>query len=124
MKEILAVVRMNMMNQTKRALTDAGVSAFFAHEASGRGKGLVDPKLVEGARDGYEEAAELLSGNGRLFPKRVVSVVVPDDMVQDVVDAVIAANQTGRPGDGKIFVLPVSDAVRVRTAETGAKSIS
>jgi nitrogen regulatory protein PII 2 len=50
--------------------------------------------------------------------------VVPDDLVEDVVEAVIAANKTGKPGDGKIFVLPVGDAVRVRTAETGAKAIA
>ena len=123
MKEIMAVIRMNMMNQTKQALTDAGISAFFAREAQGRGKGLVNPALLEGAGKGYEEAAALLGEKGRLYPKRVVSVVVGDDDVPTVIDAIIAANKTGKPGDGKIFVLPVSDAVRVRTAEKGAKAI-
>ena len=47
MKEVIAVVRMNMMNQTKKALTDAGVDAFFAHEANGRGKGFVLVKLAQ-----------------------------------------------------------------------------
>ena len=123
MKEIMAVIRMNMMNQTKQALTEAGISAFFAREAQGRGKGLVNPALLEGAGKGYEEAAALLGEKGRLYPKRVVSVVVGDDDVPTVIDAIIAANKTGKPGDGKIFVLPVSDAVRVRTAEKGAKAI-
>ena len=123
MKEIMAVIRMNMMNQTKRALTDAGISAFCAREAQGRGKGLVNPALLEGAGKGYEEAAALLGEKGRLYPKRVVSVVVGDDDVPTVIDAIIAVNKTGQAGDGKIFVLPVSDAVRVRTAEKGAKAI-
>lgn len=123
MKEIIAVVRMNMMNQTKRALTAAGVDAFFAHEAQGRGQGFVNPALVAGATKGYEEAAALLGEKGKLYPKRMVTVVVKDDQVPGVVAAIIAANQTGKPGDGKIFVLPVADAVRVRTGEAGLKSI-
>jgi nitrogen regulatory protein PII 2 len=123
MKEIMAVIRMNMMNQTKQALTDAGIAAFFAREAQGRGKGLVNPALLEGAGQGYEEAAALLGEKGRLYPKRVVTVVVNDDDVETVISALIAANQTGKPGDGKIFVMPVSDAVRVRTSEKGTKAI-
>ncbi len=124
MKEIMAVIRMPKMNTTKKALTDAGVDAFFAYEAQGRGKGLVNTALVEGAAQGYEEAAVLLGEKGRLYPKRVISVVVEDGDVDEVVETIIKCNQTGAPGDGKIFVLPVSDAVRVRTAETGAKAIA
>ncbi|KAB2888971.1 MAG: P-II family nitrogen regulator [Desulfobulbaceae bacterium] len=124
MKEIIAVVRMNMMNRTKQALTDAGIDAFFAHEAQGRGKGFVNPAVLEGAGQGYEEAASLLGEKGKLYPKRMVSVITRDDMIDDVVQAIIEANRTGKPGDGKIFVLPISDSVRVRTGETGEKSIA
>jgi nitrogen regulatory protein PII 2 len=124
MKEVIAVVRINMMNQTKQALTDCGVDAFFAHEAQGRGKGFVNPKVLDGARDGYEEAASLLGAKGQLYPKRMVTAVVPDKKVGDVVRAIIDANQTGKAGDGKIFVLPLADAVRVRTGEKGAKAIA
>jgi nitrogen regulatory protein PII 2 len=124
MKEIIAVVRMNMMNRTKQALTDAGIDAFFAHEAQGRGKGFVNPAVLEGASQGYEEAASLLGEKGKLYPKRMVSVITRDDMIDEVVQAIIEANRTGKPGDGKIFVLPVSDSVRVRTGETGEKSIA
>lgn len=123
MKEVVAVVRMNMMNRTKQALTEAGVSAFFAHEALGRGKGLVSPLVLQGAAQGREEALTILGEKDKLYPKRMVAVVVPDREVEDVVQAIIAANQTGQPGDGKIFVLPVADAIRVRTAEAGEKSI-
>lgn len=124
MKEIIAVVRMNMMNRTKKALTEAGVDAFFAHEAQGRGKGFANPLVLEGAEQGYEEAAALLGEKGKLYPKRMVTVVVPDDEVDDVIEAIIETNRTGKPGDGKIFVLPVTGAVRVRTGETGAASIA
>ncbi len=124
MKEVIAVVRMNMMNKTKAALTEAGVDAFFAHEAQGRGKGFINANVVEGVESGFEEAAEVLGEKGKLYPKRMVTVVVADDLVEDVVEAIIEVNRTGKPGDGKVFVLPVGDAVRVRTAESGAKAIA
>ena len=124
MKEVIAIVRMNMMNQTKKALTEAGVAAFFAHEANGRGVGFINTHILAGAEDGYEEAASLLGDKGKLYPKRVVTIVVEDDVVDSVVEAIISVNKTGKPGDGKIFVLPLEDAVRVRTGETGARSIA
>jgi len=123
MKEVIAVVRMNKMNQTKQALTDAGIAAFFAHEAWGRGKGLVNVAVAAGAAQGYQEAAEVLGNKGKLFAKRMVTVVVPDEKVATVVEAISAANKTGNAGDGKIFVLPVADSIRVRTGETGACAI-
>ena len=124
MKEVIAIVRMNMMNQTKKALTEAGVAAFFAHEANGRGVGFINTHILAGAEDGYEEAASLLGEKGKLYPKRVVTIVVEDDVVDTVVEAIISVNKTGKPGDGRIFVLPLKDAVRVRTGETGARSIA
>ena len=123
MKEVVAVVRINMMNQTKQALTDCGVDAFFAHEAHGRGRGFVNPQIPEGVEQGYEEAAALLGEKGKLYPKRLLTAVVEDSMVECVVDTIINTNQTGKPGDGKIFILPLLDAVRVRTGETGEKAI-
>jgi len=123
MKEVVAVVRMNMMNRTKQALTDAGIDGYFAHEVLGRGVGLANPHVLEGAASGYEEAVALLGERGKLYPKRMITVVVPDKDVKAVVKTLIEVNQTGKPGDGKIFVLPVGDAVRVRTAESGEKSI-
>jgi nitrogen regulatory protein PII 2 len=123
MKEVIAVVRMNMMNKTKAALTEAGINAFFAHEAQGRGVGFVNSKLIKGAEQGYEEAAALLGEKGNLYPKRMVTIVVNDDQIDDVIEALITTNQTGRAGDGKIFVMPIADSVRVRTGETGTKSI-
>ena len=123
MKELIAVVRINMMNQTKKALSDAGIAAFFAHECQGRGKGFVNPKILEGVDKGYEEAASVLGEKGKLYPKRLVTAVVEDSQVDDVVKAIIAINKTGKPGDGKVFVLPVADAIRVRTGEKGEIAI-
>jgi nitrogen regulatory protein PII 2 len=112
-----------MMNQTKQALTDCGIDAFFAHEAQGRGKGFASREVLEGARQGYEEAAALLGEKGKLYPKRIVTIVVKDTQVGCVVETIISTNQTGLPGDGKVYVLPVTDAVRMRTGEIGEKAI-
>ena len=56
MKEVMAVIRMNKMNQTKQALADAGIASFTARKVMGRGKGKVDYLLLKGAEAGYEEA--------------------------------------------------------------------
>ena len=119
MKEVMAVVRMNKINQTKRALADAGISSMHAKDCLGRGKGLVDFNVLHGAEAGYEEAISQLGNSQRLIPKRMISVIVPDKLVKRVVDTIITVNQTGKSGDGKIFVLPVMESIRIRTGETG-----
>ncbi|MGA2091448.1 MAG: P-II family nitrogen regulator [Endomicrobiales bacterium] len=120
MKEVMAVIRMNMINKTKEALSDAGISSFTATgRVLGRGKGKVDLSLVKGAESGSDEAIAQLGNGPKLFPKRMILVVVPDGLVQTVVDTVISVNKTGNAGDGKIFILPVKDAVRIRTGEYG-----
>jgi nitrogen regulatory protein PII 2 len=123
MKEIMAIIRMNMMNKTKAALIEAGIPSMTARDVLGRGKGLVDFKLLEGAEKGYEEAISQLGQTQRLIPKRMLSIVVPDKLVPKVVKLIIKVNQTKKSGDGKIFVMPISDAARVRTGEAGAKAI-
>jgi nitrogen regulatory protein PII 2 len=120
MKEVMAIVRMNMMNKTKRALSDAGISSMTAKEVLGRGKGLVDTTLLEGAEKGYEEAIVQLGSSQRLIPKRLLLVVVPDNLVGMTVRTIMEVNQTGKSGDGKIFVMPALDSVSVRTGECGA----
>jgi nitrogen regulatory protein PII 2 len=121
MKEVMAVIRLNMINNTKKALIETGVSSMTASEALGRGKGLVDMTLLKGAEQGYEEAIVQLGQTGRLFPKRVISIVVPDKLVSKTVDTIIEANQTGKSGDGVVWVLPTMDALSVRTSENGDK---
>jgi len=119
MKEILAIVRLNMMNQTKRALAEVGLPSITGRDALGRGKGLVDLQVLKGAERGYEEAISQLGQSQRLIPKRAVIIVVPDELVDKTVKTIIAVNQTGKPGDGMIFVTPCMDAIRVRTGEHG-----
>ena len=119
MKEVMAIIRMNMMNKTKRALSDAGISSLTARDALGRGKGLVDMTLLKGAEQGYEEAISQLGQSQRLIPKRIFFIVVKEKMVKKTVQTIIKVNQTGKSGDGKIFVMPVSDSARVRTGEKG-----
>jgi nitrogen regulatory protein PII 2 len=90
-----------------------------AKDVLGRGKGLVDYKLLEGAEKGYEEAVAQLGQSQRLIPKRLLVLVVPEKLVQKTVQTIIKTNQTGKSGDGKIFVMPVSNSVSVRTGEGG-----
>jgi nitrogen regulatory protein PII 2 len=119
MKEVMAVIRMNKINDTKRALNEAGISSFTATgRVQGRGKGLVDYRILHGAEEGAEEAIDQLGQGPRLVPKRLITVVVSDDWVEKTVDTIIKTNQTGNSGDGKIFILPILEATRVRTGET------
>jgi len=119
MKEVMAIVRMNKMNATKKALADAGINSMTAKDVLGRGKGLVDFGVLHGAEKGYEEAIAHLGETQRLIPKRMVTVIVPESQVPRVVQAVMSVNTTGKSGDGKIFVLPVTEAWQVRTGKTG-----
>jgi len=119
MREVMAIIRMNMMNKTKQALSDAGISSMTAKDVLGRGKGLVDYHLLEGAEKGYEEAISQLGQSQRLIPKRLLLMVVPEKLVQKTVKTIVAINQTGKSGDGKIFVMPVYGSVSVRTGEGG-----
>ncbi|MDA3901416.1 MAG: P-II family nitrogen regulator [Spirochaetes bacterium] len=120
MKEVMAIIRMNKINETKRALSKAGISSFTATgKVLGRGKGLVDFSLLEGAKNGYQEAIAQLGQGPRMIPKRLLTVVVPDSKVEITVKTIIQTNQTGKSGDGKIFVLPITDAFKVRTQESG-----
>jgi nitrogen regulatory protein PII 2 len=119
MKEVLAIIRMNKMNQTKNALLEADLPSFTARKVMGRGKGKVDYLLLKGAEEGYDEAINQLGPGPKLIPKRMLTLVVPDTLVEKAVQTIIDVNRAGSPGDGKIFVLPVQEAIRVRTGETG-----
>ena len=117
MKEVLAVIRMNKMNETKQALADVGVASFTARKVMGRGRGKVDYRLLKGAEEGHDEAISQLAAGPKMIPKRMIFVVVPDERVSLVVKTLIQVNRTDHPGDGKVFVMPVKEAIRVRTDE-------
>ena len=136
MKEIIAVVRMNRTNATKKALIESGAAGFTATKVLGRGR-LVEDKSVIAERkanmmemaigDDVKEAEELIDGfldGQRLFPRRMFQIIAKDDEVEAIVQAIIKANRTdNKVGDGKILVLPVADAIRVRTAERGESAL-
>jgi nitrogen regulatory protein PII 2 len=125
MKHVIAIIRMNMMNATKQALIDAGFPAFTVRKVVGRGRGNVDYRVVQGAEAGAPEAIARLRDDGpMLVPKRMMSLAVPDKAVPKLIEAVLRVNRTGKRGDGKIFVLPLEDAIRIRTGEHSTAAIS
>lgn len=127
MKEVIAIIRADMINKTKEALLQEGFPALNCRKVLGRGKKKVDFSIIENMVEISDIAspviAEAISEGHRLIPKRMVSLVVKDDDVSRVVEAVISVNSKGKPGDGKIFVVPVTEVIRVRTGETGAEAI-
>jgi nitrogen regulatory protein PII 2 len=138
MKEILAVVRMKKTGVTKKALVAAGVAGFTAVKVSGRGRLITDPariaecreKLITmgtdefgGAVDTDQLVTSFLDGS-RFFPRRLFTILAHDDDVPRIIEAIISANRTEHGiGDGTIFVMPILDAVRVRTGESGEAAI-
>ncbi|WP_070000133.1 P-II family nitrogen regulator [Cellulosilyticum sp. I15G10I2] len=121
MKEVMAIIRLNKVNQTKEALASAGYPAFTCRKVLGRGKKKVDFSMVESViADGVIPATavgEHLTEGARLIPKRVFTLIVSDDDVEKVVDIIIQTNTTGNPGDGKIFVIPIMESYQVRSGE-------
>jgi len=116
MKLILAMIRIAKMHETKLALSDAGLPSFTAMQVTGRGKGNGDFDKPESADP---ELRTLISDIPRLKSKRMITLVVTDEKKDLAVDTIIKANQTGKSGDGKIFVLEAYDSIRVRTGEMG-----
>ncbi len=122
MKEVMAIIRVNKVNATKQALANAGFPAFVCRPCMGRGKKGLNPELLKYVMDTGElpvsNVGESLTEGSRLIPKRFFNIIVEDDQAESVAKAIINANQTGNPGDGKIFILPVTETYKVRTGET------
>jgi nitrogen regulatory protein PII 2 len=138
MKEIMAIVRMKKTGATKKALVAAGVAGFTAVKVLGRGNLVTDEKALEECKkkllsmgvDEFSEAGDtekmvtsFLDGS-RFFPRRLFTILVHDDDVPRIIEAITQANRTEYGiGDGTIFVMPIADAVRVRTGEAGEAAI-
>ena len=105
-KKIEAIIKPFKLDEVKEALHDVGVSGITVTEAKGFGRQKGHTELYRGA----EYVVDFL-------PKVKLEVVVADGLAQRVVEAIAAAAQTGRIGDGKIFVIPVESALRIRTGE-------
>ncbi len=128
MKEVMAVIRMDMIGKTKEALLLQGFPALNCVKVMGRGKKKVDYTLIErfmneGMEISSPIAAEAVSEGHRLVPKRLLSLVVGDGEVRKVLETIMEINSRGNPGDGKIFVLPLSGCIRIRTGETGEQAV-
>ncbi len=129
MKEVLAVIRMNKINETKRHLSENGFPVATCRKVYGRGAKKADYTLIEEILGNNidipqsKETLETISEAHRLIAKRLLMLVVNDDEVDKVVELIIEKNQTGNMGDGKVFVMPIADAIRVRTGETGTAAL-
>ena len=108
MKKIEAVIKPFKLDEVKEALQSAGVQGMTVSEAKGFGRQRGHTELYRGA----EYVVDFL-------PKLKLEVIVGDDQVDATVEAVVKAAQTGKIGDGKIFVSSVDEVVRIRTGETG-----
>ena len=108
MKMVQAIIKPFKLDDVRDALNEAGVSGLTVCEVKGYGRQKGHTELYRGA----EYVVEFL-------PKLRIDVVVPDDRADAVADAIINAAKTGKIGDGKIFVMPVENAVRIRTGERG-----
>jgi nitrogen regulatory protein PII 2 len=122
MKEVMAIIRTNKVNATKKALGEAGFPAFMCRRCLGRGKKQIDPALLKYVMDTGEipvsNVGESFTEGARLISKRFFTLVVEDEEVEAAVKTIIDANQTGNPGDGKIFILPILETYKVRTGES------
>lgn len=126
MKEVMAIIRLNMIGATKDALLRGGFPSVTCAKVMGRGKAKVDFALVTPElMDGQPETryVEQFSEGYRLLPKRLLSLIVRDEEAPKVVEVIMAANHTGNPGDGKVFILPVTEAVQVRTGQRDEAAI-
>jgi nitrogen regulatory protein PII 2 len=121
MKLILAIIRIAKMNETKIALSEAGLPSFTATGVMGRGRGRgLGPTYQEILKDpANQEALKEMQSEPRLKAKRAITLVVTDDKKDLAVQTIIKTNQTGNSGDGKIFVIDAIDSIRVRTGERG-----
>jgi len=107
-KKVEAIIKPFKLEEVKEALAGLGIQGMTISEVKGFGRQKGHKELYRGA----EYVVEFL-------PKVKVEIVISEDKVKDVVEAIVKAGSTGRIGDGKIFVLPVEDAVRIRTGESG-----
>ena len=112
MKKIEAILKPFKLDEVKEALHEVGVSGITVTEAKGFGRQKGHTELYRGA----EYVVDFL-------PKVKLEVIVADTLADRVVEAIASAAQTGRIGDGKIFVSPIESAVRIRTGETDEAAI-
>ncbi len=138
MKEITAIIRRDKLPATKQSLDSLGYPSMTIQSVDGRGKqkGAMCAEMDSEMPDSFCAAVKLkptpstyaiehiLPKAALYVPKRLLTIVVADEAVEQIIDSIIKVNQTGKHGDGKIFVSPIDTAVRVRTGEHDGDAIS
>jgi nitrogen regulatory protein P-II 1 len=112
MKKIEAIIKPFKMEDVKEALAEVGIEGMTVSEVKGFGRQKGHTEIYRGS----EYTVDFL-------PKVKIELVVSDAMVSKAVQAIITAAKTGKIGDGKIFILPIENAVRIRTEETGDSAV-
>jgi nitrogen regulatory protein P-II 1 len=112
MKKIEAIIKPFKLPEVKEALADFGIVGMTVTEVKGFGRQKGQTEIYRGS----EYSVDFL-------PKIKIEIVLPEEKVDDAVDAIIEAARTGKIGDGKIFVLPVEEVVRIRTGETANAAV-
>lgn len=112
MKKIESIIKPFKLEEVKDALADIGIEGMTVSEVRGFGRQKGHTEIYRGS----EYTADFL-------PKIKLEIVVPDTLVESAVETIVKAAKTGKIGDGKVFVIPVDEAVRIRTEEKGDKAV-
>ncbi len=112
MKKVEAIIKPFKLDEVKEALQEAGIQGLSVIEVKGFGRQKGHTELYRGA----EYVVDFL-------PKVKIEMILPDDMVEAAIEAIVSAARTEKIGDGKIFVSPVEQAIRIRTGETGDDAV-
>ncbi|SMO63688.1 nitrogen regulatory protein P-II family [Balnearium lithotrophicum] len=112
MKKIEAIIKPFKLDEVKEALTEIGISGMTVSEVKGFGRQKGHTELYRGAEYVID-----------LIPKIKLEIVVSENLVEKALDVIVNSARTGKIGDGKIFVIPVEDAVRIRTGERGDEAL-
>ncbi len=112
MKLVVAIVKPFKVEDVKEALRDVGVAGLTVSEARGFGRQRGHTEVYRGAEYQVD-----------FVPKSRIEIMVDDDQVDGVIDAIVKSARTGKIGDGKVAVLPLEDVVRIRTGESGPEAL-
>ena len=112
MKKVEAIIKPFKLDEVKEALSEVGITGMTISEVKGFGRQKGHTELYRGA----EYVVDFI-------PKIKVELVLPDELVEKAVETIVNAARTGRIGDGKVFIYPVEDAVRIRTGEKGESAL-
>lgn len=112
MKKIEAIIRPFKINDVREALIEIGIKGMTVSEVKGYGRQKGHTEMYRGSEYQID-----------FLPKMKIEIITPDESVDKIVDTIIKSAKTGQVGDGKIFVYPVEDAIRVRTEESGEAAL-